>query len=160
MIKFKNYSMSYLFSNKFKKISGVIFYLSIPIGLFLLLTDRIQDVFVVNVFSIFSYEWIGSERTGFGWIENGLGDEIFTLLIIISGLVNSFSKEKIEDELISRIRLESLSLSLFISFGFIIISTFLVYNLIYMYVLVFNLFLIILLFNLIFKVRLYKHYKS
>ena len=88
--------MNYLFSNKFKKISGVIFYLSIPIGLFLLLTDRIQDVFVVNVFSIFSYEWIGSERTGFGWIENGLGDEIFTLLIIVSGLINSFSKEKIK----------------------------------------------------------------
>ena len=152
--------MNYLFNYKYKKISGLIFYLLIPVGLFLLLTDRIQDVFVVNVFSIFSYEWIGSERTGFGWIENGLGDEIFTLLIIISGLVNSFSKEKIEDELISRIRLESLSLSLFISFGLIIISTFLVYNLNYMYVLVFNLFLIIFLFNLIFKFRLFKHYKS
>ena len=152
--------MNYLFNYKYKKISGVIFYLLIPVGLFLLLTDRIQDVFVVNVFSIFSYEWIGSERTGFGWIENGLGDEIFTLLIIISGLVNSFSKEKIEDELISRIRLESLSLSLFISFGLIIISTFLVYNLNYMYVLVFNLFLIIFLFNLIFKFILFKHYKS
>ena len=152
--------MSYLFSNKFKKTSGVVFYLSILVGLFLLLTDRILDIFVVNVFSIFSYEWIGSERTGFGWIENGLGDEIFTLLIIISGLVNSFSKEKIEDELISRIRLESLSLSLFISFGLIIISTFLVYNLNYMYVLVFNLFLIIFLFNLLFKFRLFKHYNS
>ena len=152
--------MSYLFSNKFKKVSGWIFYLLIPVGLFLLLTERIQDIFVVNVFSIFSYEWIGSERTGFGWIENGLGDEIFTLLIIISGLVNSFSKEKIEDELISRIRLESLSLSLFISFGLIIISTFLVYNLNYMYVLVFNLFLIIFLFNLLFKFRLFKHYNS
>ena len=152
--------MNYLFNYKYKKISGVIFYLSIPIGLFLLWNDRIQDVFVVNVFSIFSYEWIGSERTGFGWIENGLGDEIFTLLIIISGLVNSFSKEKIEDELISRIRLESLSLSLFISFGLIIISTFLVFDINYMYVLVFNLFLIILLFNLIFKFRLFKHYKS
>ena len=152
--------MSYLFSNKFKKVSGWIFYLLIPIGLFLMLAERIQDIFVVNVFSIFSYEWIGSERTGFGWIENGLGDEIFTLLIIISGLVNSFSKEKIEDELISRIRLESLSLSLFISFGLIIISTFLVYNLNYMYVLVFNLFLIIFLFNLLFKFRLFKHYNS
>ena len=97
---------------------------------------------------------------GFGWIENGLGDEIFTLLIIVSGLINSFSKEKIEDELISRIRLESLSLSLFISFGLIIISTFLVFNINYMYVLVFNLFLIILLFNLIFKFRLFKHYNS
>ena len=83
--------MSYLFSNKFKKTSGMVFYLSIPIGLFLFLTERIQDIFVVNVFSIFSYEWFGSERTGFGWIENGLGDEVFTLLIIISGLINSFT---------------------------------------------------------------------
>ena len=160
MLKFKNYNMSYLFSNKFKKTSGVVFYLSILVGFFLLLTERIQDLFVVNVFSIFSYEWFGSERTGFGWIENGLGDEIFTLLIIVSGLINSFSKEKIEDELISRIRLESLSLSVFISFGLIIISTFLVFNINYMYVLVFNLFLIILLFNLILKFRLFKHYNS
>ncbi|MDA9826642.1 hypothetical protein N9C11_00145 [Flavobacteriaceae bacterium] len=152
--------MNYLFNYKYKKISGWIFYLLIPVGLFLLLTERIQDIFVVNVFSIFSYEWFGSEQTGFGWIENGLGDEIFTLLIIVSGLINSFSKEKIEDELISRIRLESLSLSLFISFGLIIISTFLVFNINYMYVLVFNLFLIILLFNLILKFRLFKHYNS
>ena len=152
--------MNYLFNYKYKKISGWIFYLLIPVGLFLLLTERIQDIFVVNVFSIFSYEWFGSEQTGFGWIENGLGDEIFTLLIIVSGLINSFSKEKIEDELISRIRLESLSLSLFISFGLIIISTFLVFDINYMYVLVFNLFLIILLFNLILKFRLFKHYNS
>ena len=159
-MKSKKHIMNYLFNYKYKKIIGWIFYLLIPVGFFLLLTEKIQDIFVVNVFSIFSYEWIGSERTGFGWIENGLGDEIFTLLIIVSGIVNSFSNEKIEDELISRIRLESLSLSLFISFGLIIISTFLVYNLNYMYVLVFNLFLIILLFNLIFKFRLYKHYNS
>ena len=152
--------MNYLFSNKFKKVSGWIFYLSIPVGLFLMLTERIQDVFVVNVFSIFSYEWVGTKTPGFRWIENGLGDEVFTLLIIVSGVVSSFSKEKIEDELISRIRLESLSLSLFISSGLIIVSTFLVYNITYMYVLVFNLFLILLLFNLLFKFRLFKHYNS
>ena len=152
--------MSYLFSNKFKKTSGMVFCLSILVGLFLLLTERIQDIFVVNVFSIFSYEWVGTKVLGFRWIENGLGDEIFTLIIIISGIVNSFCKEKIEDELISKIRLESLSLSLFISFGLIIISTFLVFNINYMYVLVFNLFLIIVLFNLIFKFRLFKHYNS
>ena len=160
MLRYKNYNMSYLFSNKFKKTSGVVFYLSILVGLFLLLTDRIQDIFVVNVFSIFSYEWFGSEPTGFGWIENGLGDEIFTTIIIISGLINSFCKEKIEDELISKIRLGSLIMSLFISYGLVIISTFLIYNLSYMYVLVFNLFIILILFNLIFRYRLYEHYKS
>ena len=125
-----------------------------------MLTEKIQDVFVVNVFSIFSYEWVGTKTPGFSWIENGLGDEVFTLLIIVSGIVSSFSKEKIEDELISIIRLESLPLSLFISSGLIILSTFLVYNITYMYVLVFNLFLILLLFNLLFKFRLFKHYNS
>jgi hypothetical protein len=62
--------------------------------------------------------------------------------------------------LISKIRIESLTLSIFISYVLIIISTFLVYHITYMYILVFNLFLIILLFNLIFKYRLFKHYNS
>jgi hypothetical protein len=151
--------MNYLFDNKYKKISGLVFYLTSIIGLYLLITDKIVDLFTLNVYSLFS-ESISDLTYGGGWIENGLGDEIFTTIIIISGLINSFSKEKIEDELISKIRLESLTMSLFISYSLEIISTFLIYNLSYMYVLVFNLFIILLLFNLIFRYRLYQHYKS
>ena len=151
--------MNYLFDNKYKKISGLVFYLTSIIGLYLLITDMIFDLFTLNVYSLFS-ESISDLTYGGGWIENGLGDEIFTTIIIISGLINSFSKEKIEDELISKIRLESLTMSLFISYSLVIISTFLIYNLSYMYVLVFNLFVILILFNLIFRYRLYEHYKS
>ena len=151
--------MNYLFDNKYKKISGLVFYLTSIIGLYLLLTDRIFDLFTLNVYSLFS-ESFSDLTYGGGWIENGLGDEIFTTIIIISGLINSFCKEKIEDELISKIRLESLTMSLFISYGLVILSTFLIYNLSYMYVLVFNLFIILILFNLIFRYRLYEHYKS
>ena len=151
--------MNYLFDNKYKKISGLVFYLTSIIGLYLLITDKIFDLFTLNVYSLFS-ESISDLTYGGGWIENGLGDEIFTTIIIISGLINSFSKEKIEDELFSKIRLESLTMSLFISYGLVIISTFLIYNLSYMYVLVFNLFIILILFNLIFRYRLYEHYKS
>ncbi len=151
--------MNYLFDNKYKKVSGLVFYLTSIIGLYLLLTERIFDLFTLNVYSLFS-ESFSDLTYGGGWIENGLGDEIFTTIIIISGLINSFSKEKIEDELISKIRLESLTMSLFISYSLVIISTFLIYNLSYMYVLVFNMFIILLLFNLIFRYRLYQHYKS
>ena len=151
--------MNYLFDNKYKKISGLVFYLTSIIGLYLLITDIIFDLFTLNVYSLFS-ESISDLTYGGGWIENGLGDEIFTTIIIISGLINSFCKEKIEDELISKIRLGSLIMSLFISYGLVILSTFLIYNLSYMYVLVFNLFLIILLFNLVFKFRLFRHYNS
>ena len=151
--------MNYLFDNKYKKVSGLVFYLTSIIGLYLLLIERIFDLFTLNVYSLFS-ESFSDLTYGGGWIENGLGDEIFTTIIIISGLINSFSKEKIEDELISKIRLESLTISLFISYSLVIISTFLIYNLSYMYVLVFNMFIILLLFNLIFRYRLYQHYKS
>ena len=151
--------MNYLFDNKYKKISGLVFYLTSIIGLYLLLTDRISDLFTLNVYSLFS-ESFSDLTYGGGWIENGLGDEIFTTIIIISGLINSFCKEKIEDELISKIRLESLTISLFVSYGLVMLSTFLIYNLSYMYVLVFNLFIILILFNLIFRYRLFKHYKS
>ncbi len=151
--------MNYLFDNKYKKISGLVFYLTSIIGFYLLITDIIFDLFTLNVYSLFS-ESFSDLTYGGGWIENGLGDEIFTTIIIISGLINSFCKEKIEDELISKIRLESLTMSLFISYGLVIISTFLIYNLSYMYVMVFNLFIILILFNLIFSYRLYKHYKS
>ena len=151
--------MNYLFDNKYKKISGLVFYLTSIIGFYLLITDIIFNLFTLNVYSLFS-ESFSDLTYGGGWIESGLGDEIFTTIIIISGLINSFCKEKIEDELISKIRLESLTMSLFISYGLVIISTFLIYNLSYMYVLVFNLFIILILFNLIFSYRLYKHYKS
>ena len=95
--------MNYLFDNKYKKISGLVFYLTSIIGLYLLITDKIFDLFTLNVYSLFS-ESISDLTYGGGWIENGLGDEIFTTIIIISGLINSFSKEKIEDELISKIK--------------------------------------------------------
>ena len=137
----------------------MVFYLTSIIGLYFLITGIIFDLFTLNVYSLFS-ESISDLTYGGGWIENGLGDEIFTTIIIISGLINSFCKEKIEDELISKIRLESLTMSLFISYGLVILSTFLIYNLSYMYVLVFNLFIILILFNLIFRYRLYEHYKS
>jgi hypothetical protein len=69
--------MNYLFNNKWKRVSGWIFYLSIPIGLYLFFTDSFEDLMRIKVFSL-SYHVtiittpqkeniIGSR--GFRWIE-------------------------------------------------------------------------------------------
>jgi hypothetical protein len=156
--------MGYLFSNKWKKLSGWIFYLSILIGVYLLFTDRFEDWFRIKVFSILSYDSIFSninhESFAFKWIENGFLDEILTLIIVISGIIHSFSKEEIEDELISKIRMDSLVLSLYINYGVLLFLNFFVYELSYFYVMVFHLFDILILFNLIFKYKINKHYQS
>lgn len=160
--------MNLLFNHKLKQISGWVFYLSIPVSLYLLFTDRYDELLVTKVYSLFSFEkTLITEHTeniigsnGFRWIKNGLLDEILTTLIIVSGLVNSFCKEIVEDELISRLRSDSLTLSLYLNYGILILANILIYEFTFYYVLVFNLFMIILLFNLIFKFKLHQHYKG
>ena len=154
------YIMNYLFPNKLKKVSGWVFYLTLPIGLYLFITDRFEELLIVSVPQLFTDETIiGAQRESI-WIENGFLDEILTALIIISGIINSFSKEKIEDELISKLRTDSLTLSLYINYSLVILATFLFYEFLYFDVLVFNLFAILLVFNLLFKIKLFNHYNS
>ncbi|MDC1056982.1 hypothetical protein OAQ07_05480 [Flavobacteriaceae bacterium] len=160
--------MKFLFNHKWKIISGWIFYLTIPVGIYLLFTDSFEDLLKIRVFSLFHSETIFTTSNteniigsrGFQWIENGIIDEILTFVIIVSGIIHSFCKEKIEDELISKIRMDSLVLSLYINYGVLLFFNFFVYELSYFYVMVFHLFTILILFNLIFRYKLNIHYKS
>lgn len=160
--------MKYLFNYKWKRISGWIFYLTIPVGMYLLFTDSFEDLLKIQVFSLFHYETIFTTSDteniigsrGFQWIENGFVDEILTFVIIVSGIIHSFCKEKIEDELISKLRMDSLVISLYINYGVLIFFNFFVYELSYFYVMVFHLFTILILFNLIFRYKLNIHYNS
>lgn len=160
--------MKFLFNHKWKRISGWIFYLTILVGIYLLFTDSFEDLLKIRVFSLFHSETIFTTSNteniigsrGFQWIENGILDEILTFVIIVSGIIHSFCKEKIEDELISKIRMDSLVLSLYINYGVLLFFNFFVYELSYFYVMVFHLFTILILFNLIFRYKLNIHYKS
>ena len=149
---------NYLFPNKFKAPSGWIFYPAILLGLYLYFTDGFGGVFVVPVPDLFGSD--GLFNGGSGWMRNGILDELFTALIIVSGILHSFSKEKIEDELISKLRLDSLIWSLYVNYAIIILATLLIYDLEYISVLTFNLFTIILFFNLRLRYSLHKHYSS
>lgn len=160
--------MKLLFPHKLKKISGWIFYLTIPVALYLMFTDSFEELLVVKVYPLFSFEkTIITEHTeniigssGYQWVKNGLLDEILSTIIIISGLVNSFSKERVEDELVAKLRNESLTLSLYLNYAILIIANFLIYELTFYYVMIFHLFTIILFFNLIFKFKLKQHYRN
>jgi len=160
--------MKFLFNHKWKRISGWIFYLTIPVGIYLLFTDSFEDLLKIRVFSLFHSETIFTTSNteniigsrGFRWIENGFVDELLTFVIIVSGIIHSFCKEKVEDELISKIRMDSLVLSLYINYGVLLFFNFFVYELSYFYVMVFHLFTILILFNLIFRYKLNIHYKS
>ena len=151
----------YLFSNTFKKPSAWIFYSSVILGIgqlfFFEFISSLSSGLELNV-PMFLSDWlIQGEQF---WIKNNLVDEIISLLLVVSGIVHGFSKERIEDELISRIRLESLAWSVQINFMFVILETVFIFGIHFYEVMIIQLFLILLLFNLKQHVALNRFYKQ
>ncbi|MEZ0611779.1 hypothetical protein ACAW74_24925 [Fibrella sp. WM1] len=80
------------------------------------------------------------------------------ILVLLVGLgLIAFSREAIEDEMIARLRLESLQWSLLVNYVLLAIATLLVYGFSYNDVLIFNMFTPLLVFILRFRWLLRRH---
>ncbi len=148
-----------LLANVFKTPAAVVFYGSFLLGVVLFLeTDGELGNLLqleLRVPALFSDSWL-SERDGI-WVVNNLSDELLTLVILLSGLVLGFSKEKAEDEYTALLRGAALQWSLVANTVLAILATFSIYGIAYFNFMVIQLFSILLLFNLRFQYTLYKH---
>jgi hypothetical protein len=88
------------------------------------------------------------------WIENGILDGLITVVLIISGIIHSFSKEKMEDEYISSIRLQALTWSIYVNYSLVLIATLTIFGIDYLHVMIIHLFSLIILFNIRFQLKL------
>ncbi len=132
---------TYLLPNKFKKIGWVLFVLGIITGIFLFIIGYASNALTINVLSIHNDDFIFGEKSGFfKIIENSILDELAALAIIIGGLLVGFSKEKIEDEFIYKLRKDSLVWALIFNYGVLIFTILFIYGFTFFDVLVFNMF--------------------
>ena len=110
-------------------------------GLFVLFENYEQDVLRVNVLSVISDQSIfDSEKNYFQITSNDILDELAALAIIIGGLFVAFSKEKIEDEFIYKLRKDSLVWALIFNYAVLVLTILFVYDIAFFHVLVFNMF--------------------
>src|SRR5690606_26667223 len=99
----------YLFPYRFKKASGFLFWISLLLICGYVMFDNYGNFEIkTKVFAIVGDTGLLGGNAWFSWVENSIVDEILFILLIISGLVYAFSKEKIEDEMVSKVRLDSL----------------------------------------------------
>ena len=91
--------------------------------------------------------------------ENNFIDEILTTLFIVCGLIFAFSKEKIEDEMVSKIRLESLVWATYVNYGVLLFCVIFIYGLSFIQVMQYNMFTLLLFFIIRFHWTLYKNSK-
>ena len=111
----------HLFPNRFKKIGWFIFMPGLALGAVFLIFQSDISLFDLKVFAI-AEQAIFSDPTYFSIIENNILDEISSICIIIGAILIAFSKEKMEDEFISKIRLESLVWASYINYAILLLS--------------------------------------
>jgi len=141
-----------LLNHKLKWPATAVFYAALLFGAYSIsFENQLHEIWKVPVYSIF-----GDDK---GWTETSLINEILTVIIVTAGLIASFSKERIEDELTSKIRLESLSIAIVLNYLIVLIANFVIFDFAYLNALMVFLFTPLVMFNIIYQVRLYNYYR-
>ncbi|EMY82061.1 hypothetical protein pgond44_02438 [Psychroflexus gondwanensis ACAM 44] len=151
--------VNYLFPNKFKKIGWLLLIPSAIIGLVTLIYEYEPSFLDFNLPAIFIDD-LFKEQKLYGMVKNNILNEILGILIIISSLFVAFSKEKLEDEYISKIRLDSLVWAVYFNYGILLFSFLFIFDFSFLWVMIFNMFTVLLFFIIRFNWQISKLEKS
>ncbi len=134
---------NYLLPHKYKKWGWILFIIGVISGILLRIIegDYNSNLSTIQTLALYNSDSIIDNFNGFfKIIENDLTDELITLAIIIGGLLIAFTKEKIEDEFIYKLRTESLIWSVIVNYIILILATIFIFGMTFFDVLVFNMF--------------------
>lgn len=131
---------NYLLPSKYKTtgwflfITGIIFIFIILFSNYNFINEpAFLNVKVINLFPL-------GDQIFFNVIETNISITITLILLILGGLLVSFSKEKIEDEYISKLRLESMIWAFLVNFAILFLTVLFIYGPNFMYIMGFNMF--------------------
>ena len=136
-----------LLPHAFKKIGWVLFLPTLLLGL-------LMAVDGFNGFPSFLRSGPYSESAARIW------NNIVLVGILLGVLFICCSRERVEDELIGRIRLNALLAALYLTTGIAVVSTLLLYEVAYLYFMIFNLALLPVLFLVIERTMLWRLRKA
>ena len=86
---------------------------------------------------------------------SGLVNNIAIIGTILGAMFVTCSREKIEDEMVRQLRLNSLLVALYISYAVLIVCSLFVYGLDFLYVMIYNMFTILFIFMIVFRYRMW-----
>lgn len=151
---------NYLLPNKYKKLGWVLFILGILGGIFMYVTDFDAKEFLkMKVLTIYEDQIFG-KPSFFKIIENGIFDELVSIFIIVGGFLVGFTKEKIEDEFIYKLRKDSLVWALVVNYSILLVAILFVYDMSFLHILFFNMFTPLLFFVIRFSVLKSKYLRN
>lgn len=150
----------FLLPNNFKKVGWLLLAVSSLFWLYVTLSSESEFSFLqTKTFAIAGSELLG-ETAYFTVISANLTYTIIGAIFIIGGLLVVFSKEKIEDEFIMKLRLVSFQWAFLLNYVFLLFLFIFIYGLEFFTVMVYNMFTVQVLFILRFHYLLFKNRTS
>lgn len=118
----------------------------------------------INVLALYDsgipFDETREQNTFFSILEDDFRYEVISVLLLLGLLFFGFSKRQSEDELIQKIRLESLLWATYAHFFLFILLTLFTFGLFYLNILVLNVFTILIIYIVRFEFKLYQLKKS
>lgn len=151
--------VNYLLPHRFNRIGWVLVIPTFLLGIYTVIYEWEPSYFDVVVPGFFIDEFLGEQKF-VGLVENNILNEILGILFIVGAIFVAFSKERDEDELIQKIRLQSLVWATYWNYGILILAFLFLYDLSFYWVMVFNMFNILIFFIAKFNWAMVKLKKS
>lgn len=145
-----------LFPNQFKKIGWIIFIPSLILGILSLTNIFSFPEVSLPVFYNSGFPFSGEDSGLLKTTEIAIFPNVFGILIIVGGILIGFSKERIEDEYISSLRLKSVFWSLIVTYSIITILFLTVFGMAFFTVMIIIMFLPLVLYIFRFNYLLLK----
>jgi hypothetical protein len=126
----------------------------------LILSYKGYEAFAIKakVFSIYNQELMGDDHL-FTFIDTNITATVVGALFILGGVFVGFSKEKQEDEFISKLRLSSLIWAVWVNYILLFLAFLFFYQMTFLHVMVYNMFTILIIFIVRFHYMLYRSTK-
>lgn len=149
----------YLFPSRCRLWGLILTLFAVVLSMYSLLNDGIPFLQEIPVLAIVNSGFPFSNHpntTFFNIVKDDFGFELISILFIIGGFFIGFSKQKIEDEFISFVRLQSLVIAIYVHFSILLVMILFFYGLDFFYVMMINMYTILWLFNIVFYFKLFK----
>jgi len=147
----------FLFPHKFRRIGWIIALLAFVLMIFALhggISFKFLDYARESCDQIFDDNFL------FGINSNNFTDEVGGLLLIVGLLFIAFSRERLEDERITKLRMESLLWAVYVNSALLIFSIIFFYNGLFLNVMVYNICTPLILFIIRFNMVMYNERKN
>lgn len=135
-----------LLPNNYKKVGWILFLLGLLLGILFLSTVLQSSSVEIPVFYNSGYLGNDDSKGFFMKTDIDILPNLSAVLIIVGGILVGFSKEKIEDEYISELRLRAVFWSLLVSYSIILLLFMTIFGVLFYSIMILMLFLLLILY--------------